>query len=459
MRVTSEDILQGPINQTLYRMTMPMVIGIFSMMAFGAVDTFFIGLMGAEELAAISFTMPVSMIIINLIIGLSIGTSVLVGSTIGKEGMKNAARKSTDALLFSLVLVILVAAIGYLTIDPLFRAMGASELTLPLIHQYMDVWYLSIGFMVVPILGNSVIRATGDTKWPSILMMASGLINVALDPIFIFGFGAIPALGIQGAAIATAISWVAGFGGAIWLLHAREKLILFSLPPVRELLGFWLTVIKIGLPISFANMMMPFAIGALTKLVSDYGEIAVAGLGAGTRLESFAMVVPFAITAALSPFMAQNIGAGNIQRAHKGLLACIKSILVFQFVILAVFAGGAYWLSLIFSDDPAVIEVTRYYLWIMPLGMGFYGVLIVLNTAFNAAQRSDRTLLTSTIRVFVFYIPLAWVGGMLLGIPGTFVGATLGNLLGAGIGWYIYKHTTLKKIRRTASKTASTLPT
>lgn len=447
MRITPEDILHGPLNNTLYRMTLPMVIGIFAMMAFGAVDTFFIGLMGPEELAAISFTMPVTMVIINLVIGLSIGASVLVSSAIGKEGMKNAARKSTDSLLFSVFLVCMVSIAGYTTIDPLFRALGATNLTLPYIHEYMDIWYLSIGFMVVPIIGNSVIRATGDTKWPSILMMASGFINVVLDPIFIFGFGPIPELGVRGAAIATSISWIAGFCGALWLLYKREKLIVFSLPPIRDLLKFWGVVMKIGLPISLANMMMPFAVGALTRLVADYGELAVAGLGAATRLESFAMVVPFAITAALSPFMAQNIGAGNLERARESLLVCIKFIMLFQFAILIIFGGGAHWFSTIFSSDVEVVSVTRLYLWIMPLGMGFYGILIVLNTAFNAAHRSDRTLITSSIRILIFYIPLAWLGGKAFNLPGIFIGATLGNALGAAVGWYIYKHTEVKKAK------------
>ena len=230
MRITPEDILRGPLKSTLYRMTLPMIIGIFVMMAFGAVDTFFIGLMGSEELAAISFTMPVTMIIFNLVIGLSIGASVLVGSAIGKEGMANAARKSTDSLLFSMILVSIVSVAGYFTIDPLFTALGASELTLPYIHDYMDIWYLTIVLMILPMVGNSVIRATGDTKWPSILMMGSGLINALLDPLLIFGIGPFPELGIRGAAIATAISWLAGFGGAFWLLYVREKLILLSLP-------------------------------------------------------------------------------------------------------------------------------------------------------------------------------------------------------------------------------------
>lgn len=443
MRVTPEDVLRGPIRQTLVRMTLPMVIGIFSMMAFGAIDTFFVSMLGSEELAAISFTLPVTMIIINLIIGLSIGTSVLVSSAIGKEGMTNAARISTDSLMLAFVFVFIVAVGGYLSIDHLFTALGASEISLPYIHQYMDIWYLSAGFLVFPIVGNAVIRATGDTKWPSILMMASGLINVVLDPIFIFGWGGIPALGIQGAAIATAISWFAGFLGVIWLLYVREKLIVLSLPPVKTLMRFWGVALKIGLPISIANMMMPLGVGALTRLVSEYGEIAVAGLGAGTRLESFAMVVPFAITAALSPFMAQNLGSGNRARAHESLVLSIKFIMLFQLAIFVIFALGAGGFSKIFSEDPQVVSVTKYYLWIMPIGMGFYGILIVLNTAFNADHRSDRTLFTSLIRILVFYVPLAFIGGKLFGLAGIFLGASVGNALGAAVGWFIYKRSLL----------------
>lgn len=425
-----------------------MVIGIFCMMAFGAVDTFFISMMGSQELAAISFTLPVTMILINLVLGLSIGTSVIVGSAIGKSGMDKAARITTDSLLFSLILVIAVSIVGYLTIDPLFRLLGASELTLPLIHEYMDIYYIFVGFLVMPMIGNAAIRATGDTKWPSIIMMIGGLINVVLDPILIFGLGPIPAMGIKGAAWATVASWVLGFIFVFYLLYVRERLIVLKLPPVKELMTAWRKVLKIGVPISLANMMMPVAMGAITKFVSEYGEIAVAGLGAGSRLESFAMVIPFAITAGLSPFMAQNLGAGNFQRAHESLVISIKFIMKFQFVVFAVFGGGAYWFAQLFSSEPEVIQVTRYYLWIMPLGVAFYGVLIVLNTAFNAEHRSDRTLLVSAIRILIFYIPLAWAGGQIFGLLGIFAGATLGNILASGIGWAIYKKTQPKQVEQ-----------
>ncbi len=444
MRVTSQDILHGPMGNTLYRMTVPMVIGIFSMMAFSAVDIFFVSMMGSEELAAISFTLPVTMMLFNLIIGLSVATSVLVGSAIGRGNHDQAARLTTDSLMFTVLLTLIVSTVGYFTIDPLFRLLGASELTLPLIHEYMDIYYLCFGLMVIPMVGNSAIRATGDTKWPSILMIVGGLMNVILDPILIFGYGPVPAMGVQGAALATAGSWLIGFFAGFYLLYVREQLITLIVPPMAILRQHWLKMLRTGVPISLANMMTPVATAALTAFVAQYGEIAVAGLGAGNRIEAFSLVIPFAITAALSPFMSQNLGAGNIQRAHESLVLCVKFILKFQFAVFLVFVGGAWWLAQIFSSDPEIVKVARIYLWIMPLGLGFYGIIIVLNTAFNAQHQSEKTLLLSLVRVLLLYIPLAWAGGHLFGIPGIFIGATLGNGIAALCGWFVYKATRMQ---------------
>jgi len=427
-------------GNTLYRMTVPMVIGIFSMMAFSAVDIFFVAMMGSKELAAISFTLPVTMMLFNLIIGLSVATSVLVGSAIGRGDHSQAARLTTDSLMFTALLTLIVSTAGFFTIDPLFRLLGASELTLPLIHEYMDIYYICFGLMVIPMVGNSAIRATGDTKWPSILMIVGGLMNVILDPILIFGFGPIPAMGVEGAALATAGSWVIGFLAGFYLLYVREKLITLVIPPVAVMREHWKKMLKTGVPISLANMMTPVATGALTAFVATYGEIAVAGLGAGNRIEAFSLVIPFAITAALSPFMSQNLGAGNLQRAHESLVLCVRFILKFQFAVFLIFVGGAWWLAQIFSSDPEIVKVARIYLWIMPLGLGFYGIIIVVNTAFNAQHRSELTLILSLIRVLFLYIPLAWIGGQLFGIPGIFVGATLGNGIAALLGWFFYRY-------------------
>ena len=437
MRVTSEDILNGPIDKTLVRMTGPMIMAIFSMMMFGAVDTFFISLMGTDELAAISFTFPVTFTIMNLSIGLGIATSVILAQVIGRKQMQTAQRVCTDALWFSTLVVVLVAALGVLTIDPLFLALGATENTLPFIREYMIIWYLSIGLLVIPMTGNAAIRATGDTKWPSILMMASGLINAALDPFLIFGIGPFPELGVAGAAIATAISWALGFVMALWLLGKREKLLTFRPPSLSEVKSTWAKLIRIGSPISLANMLTPITILFLTALVARYGESAVAGYGAGGRIEAFAMVMAFAMTSTLSPFMAQNIGAGNILRARTALRISLKFILFFQLAGYVILALIAPFVSRIFSGDPEVLKVSTQYLLIMPAGACFYAIVIIIATAFNSAHESNKTMYVSLARLFVFILPCAYLGGKIADIPGLFLGSVLGNALAAGLAFIL----------------------
>ena len=437
MRVTSEDILHGPIKETLARMTGPMVIAIFSMMLFGAVDTFFISLMGTDPLAAISFTFPVTFTIMNLSIGMGIATSVILAQVIGRKQMQTAQRVCTDALWFSTLIVVLVAALGLATIDPLFMALGATENTLPYIHEYMVIWYLSVGLLVIPMTGNSAIRATGDTKWPSILMMVSGVVNAILDPFLIFGIGPFPELGVTGAALATAISWAIGFVVALWLLGIREKLLTWRPPTLEELKSTWGKLLRIGSPISLANMLTPITILFLTALVARYGEAAVAGYGAGGRIEAFAMVVAFAMTSTLSPFMAQNIGAGNVTRARQALTGSLKFIFLFQLIAYCVLAISAPLVTRVFSSDPAVLLAANQYLWIMPAGACFYAVVIVVATAFNAAHESSKTLWVSLMRLFVFVLPCAFLGGLLLDIPGLFLGSVVGNILAAVTAYWM----------------------
>jgi putative MATE family efflux protein len=441
MRVTSEDIQNGPIAPVLVRMTMPMVIAIFMMVMFQTVDTYFVSMLGTDQLAAISFTFPVTFTVISLTIGLGVATSVLLAKYIGQGELDRARRITTDSILFTTALVMCVSLLGYLTIDPLFSSLGANDKILLYIHEYMDIWYIFVGLMIIPMTGNAAIRATGDTKWPSIMMILSGFLNAGLDPLFIFGYGPVPAMGVKGAAIATVVSWMVGFAISIWILYVREKLITLEMPDIPELIQYWKQLFLMGMPISMANMLTPLSAGIMTALIAPYGEEAVAGFGAGGRIEALFLVVSFALTAALSPYMAQNLGARKFDRAKQALSLSIKFSFLFQLAIYPVIYFSAPFIARIFSDDANVIEITILYLRIMPVGICFYGVLIVYNTAFNAAHQSKKTLYVSLCRVFLCYTPMAWVGGLVLDITGLFIGAVVGNGVAALIGWYVVKKT------------------
>lgn len=416
-----------------------MIVGIFASMTFQLVDTYFVSLLGTRELAAMGFVAPVAFTVINFAIGLSIATSVIVGQAIGQGAHTRAARITSETMLLALIFMVLISFAGVLTIDPLFSALGASPATIELIHDYLDVWYLFVVLMVIPMIANGAIRATGDTKWPSILLMVSGLINVILDPIFIFGWGPIPAMGIRGAAWATVCGWGFAFVTALSVLYFREKLLVFALPPIKELLQVWRHALRLAAPISVANMLSPISTAVLTAMVAGYGEAAVAAFGAGVRVEALAFIVALAATAALSPYMSQNLGAGNTERAKLALSITLRRLMIYQLVAFAVLFAAAKPIAMLFSKDPQVIDTATLYLRIMPIGLAAYSCVIVFNTAFNAAHQSYRTLSVSLIRLFVLLIPCAWVGSHYFGLVGFFAGAVLANLLTIAASWYFYQ--------------------
>lgn len=447
MPVSPHDITTGPIASVLRRMTGPMIIGILALILFQVVDTYFIGLLGTAQLAAVSFTFPVTFTITSLTIGLGVGTSVLLAQVIGKGETDNARRITTDSLLLSTLLVITLAIIGIATINPLFRLLGATDNTLPYIRDYMLIWYGAVGFLAIPMVGNAAIRATGDTKWPSLLMLGSGIINAILDPLLIFGIGPFPELGVKGAAISSAISWFGGLLGALYLLRFREKLLVFHFPAWSELKLFWGALLKISLPISGANMLTPIAAAILTAFVARFGEHAVAAFGAGTRIEALYMVVIFALTSALSPYMAQNLGAGNCERARESLRISLRFTLGYQLFMYILVALSSRWLAPIFSKDPVVIGLIQQYLLIALFGSVFYSVIIVINTAFNSAKQSSKTLKLTLLRVFICLTPCAWLGGEWYGYMGLLGGAVIGNAIASIIAWRML-HTTFDHMSR-----------
>ena len=439
MTVTSQskskpDLLNSPILPTLKKMTIPMIFGMITLMMFNLVDTFFISLLGTEPLAAVSFTFPVTFTVISLAIGLGIGTSAVIAKALGSDKLDEARFDASIALLISVVLVFCLSVVGYVFINPIFELLGAGQQVLPLIHDYMSVWFLGSVFLITPMVGNSVLRASGDTKTPSLVMGGAGLINAVLDPILIFGLGPIPALGIQGAAIASVIAW--SFAVVIILYILAIKNGLLSLYAGQQtIIGAIRKILKIGLPAAGANMLTPIAMAVMTALVAKHGPEAVAAFGVGSRIESIASLVVLALSMTLPPFVSQNFGAGKLGRVKEAL----KFVMIWQFGIYLLLLLTSGFIAHVFGKEQAVIDVIKLFIYILPLSYGLQGVIILSNSSFNALHKPMNALILSIIRLFVFYVPIAYVGSEIAGLTGLFIGAAVGNLFTAFVAykWFI----------------------
>ena len=428
------DILEGSIPSTLKRMTIPMIFGMITLMMFNLVDTFFISMLGTEPLAAVSFTFPVTFTVISLAIGLGIGTSAVIAKALGSGNLKEARFDATVALLISAVFVFCLSLIGYLVIEPTFTLLGANQQVMPYIFDYISVWFLGSVFLITPMIGNSILRASGDTKTPSFIMGFAGLINAILDPLLIFGVGPFPELGIQGAAIASVIAWAVAVGVILYLLAIKKRLL--SLTPGQQ--GIWQStkkILKIGFPAAGANMLTPIAMAVMTAIVAEYGPEAVAAFGVGSRIESIASLVILALSMTLPPFISQNYGAGQYERVKDAYTVSLKFVLTFQLVVYALLIMSANLISQTFGNDPEVIRVIELLIYIMPLSYGLQGVIILTNSSLNALHKPMYALILSVIRLFVFYVPFAYLGSLMAGLQGLFIGAALGNLFTALVSY------------------------
>jgi putative MATE family efflux protein len=435
-RPSPKNLVTDDIPVILRRLTVPMIVGMLMLMSFSLVDTYFVSLLGTDELAAISFTFPVTFTVISLNIGLGIGTSAVIGRFLGSGNSTQAKAIASGAIMLSVLLVSILCVFGYTIINPVFTAMGATEQLLLLIREYMSVWFLSGVLLAVPMVGNSILRAAGDTKTPSIVMAVGGGINAMLDPILIFGFGPVPAFGIQGAAIATCIAWAVCAVWIVYILAYQRKLIEPRLLDFKEFTQSAKGVLSIGLPAAGANMLTPIAGGVLTAIVAGYGAEAVAAWGVGSRLESMASILILALSMSLPPFISQNFGAGKFDRIKQSYQLSLKFVMFWQLFMFAVLALTAPWIASIFAKEQVVSDYIQLFLFIVPLGYGLQGIIILTNSSFNAMHRPMSALILSIVRLFVCYVPFAYAGSVLFGLVGLFWGCVVANFVTAALSYY-----------------------
>jgi len=414
-----------------------MVFGILGMVAFNVADTFFVGQLGSNELAALSFTFPVVLVINSLAQGLGVGASAVISRAIGEGDHHKVQRLTTDSLVLAVLVAIVCVSLGILTIDPLFSLLGATPEVLALIRQYMVIWYFGIIFVVIPMVGNNAIRATGDTKTPSAIMLVAVAINISLDPLLIFGLGPFPRMELSGAALTTVLARATVFFVSLGILYYREKMLTLAWPGFKALFDSWGQVLYIGLPSAGTSMIIPLGTGVITSLIATYGPEAVAAYGVSTRLDMFALTVVMALASVLGPFVGQNWGAGQPERLILGVKYSQGFVTAWGFLVFIGLATAAWPIAGLFNDNPEVISTIVRYLRIVPLGYGLMGLLLLSNTTFNVLNKPLYASALSLTQMFGLYIPLAYAGSRFLGVTGIFIAAATANIV-AGLCAYLW---------------------
>lgn len=436
------DLLNDPVGQVLYRTSVPITIGAIAMVLFYLADAWYVSQLGTQELAALGFTFPATIMVTYLGVGLAIGTSALVAKSIGANNREKAVELTFASAAFAYLFGLLMIYPALASITWVFTLMGASPPTLILVNDFLGAWYLGIPLILFQFTGTAVMRACGNSSLQGRLMMMSAAANAILDPILIFGFGPVPAFGIKGAAIATVLTWVLSNIFIWYYLAVKEDMLKIIWPGLNKLILDWGQLLKITLPAALANMITPLATGVITATLATYGSAAVAGFGVVMRIEALVMIVVLGMSMSLPPFMSQNFGAQDYNRLRLGLNLSIRFIIALQFVLYVIVALAAPFIAAIFSSEQEVREIIITILRILPASYAFQGMVVLSASSFNALHAPRNALITSLLRFFVFYVPLALLGATLGGISGLFIGAAIGNLLaGLVITWWIFRYT------------------
>lgn len=430
---SSSQPARDSLGRRLFSMTWPMLAGVVALMSFQLVDSVFVGMLGTEPLAAMGFTMPINQLMIGIQIGTGIAATALISRALGAGKADYAKRLSALVLITGSGLMALLALSAYLLKQPILHALGAGEELFIHTDSYWLPWLVSSWSHAFLYFGNSLCRANGNTRLPGLMMVVTSLLNMALDPIFIFVFG----WGLPGAAFATIVSCTIG-SAVIYSRVIRHHWLAFDLQQIKVLPALG-SIAKISLPAMLSQLMPGMAALMATRIVAGYGATAIAAWALGTRLETFSIVIILALTMSMPPMLGRMLGARDLTQAHKLIWLAIRFILVLQLAI------AIFWLLLrplvigIVAQEPATAEYLASYMLIVPVSYSMLGVCILLVSSCNALGMPMRALVTSAVRLFLCYLPCVAVGAWLGDMTGLYLGVLAGNCLAGLFSWQLYR--------------------
>lgn len=407
---TTRDFTQGPILPALVILAIPMILEMSMEALFAIVDTFFVSRLGADSIAVVGLTESILVLAYAVAIGLSIGATATVARRVGEQDLDGAARTATHVVYLGVIVAVVMGLAGVIFAPQLFRMLGAEPQVIELGTPFMRIMLGTNIVIVFLFLLNGIFRGAGDAAIAlRVLIIANGL-NIIFCPLFIFGIGPFPELGVTGAAVATVCGRGAGVLYAAWALFIREN---GRLNVNREHWKFdpqllW-SLITLSSTAVLQFLIATLSWTGLVMILAGFGTFALAGYQIGLRVIMFVLLPAVGLANAAATLVGQNLGAGKPERAERsvwlagGLNAGLLGLAGLFFVI---FPGLV---VSIFTTDPAVSAYASDCLRIVGYGYAFYGLGMVMESSFNGAGDTWTPTYLNLIVFWMFEIPLAYV--------------------------------------------------
>ena len=403
------DLLKENIPLLVRKLAIPASVGTLFQTLYNIVDTFYSGLISPEALSALSKSFPIYFIIVATSIGVTVAGTSLIGNSIGEKKEKNVSYYFTHIIIYGLIISVFITFIGLYFSKKVFILMGSTEEITNLGLQYTNImFYGSFLFFLVVSL-NSLLHAEGDTKTYRNVLVLSFLLNIILNPILIFGFLFIPAMGMMGIGLSTIIAQLIAFLIILFKVLQNPRVKKITIEFFKVKLIFLKNIFFQSMPISIAICGYAVAATFIFTYVGQTSELAVAGYGAATRIEQVVLLPILGINTAIISIIAQNFGANNFDRVKETYFVSIKYGLILMF-----FSGILVYLTAdivprFFSSNEVVLEYGRRYLKIAAFILPAYPIFFLSNGFFMGLKKSNYAMVNNMMRnvlvpICVFYL-------------------------------------------------------
>ena len=431
---------RGPVGKHLVRLGSFMAMGTVTMNIAQLAEAIYLGIVGTEALAAMGFAFPITITLFAFAGGISSGASSVIARAMGSGDNERVKLLVTHAQIMALVIGGILGMLAAIFADAIVSSLGAEGLVLEMTTAYLRVYMLGVPFFVLSMVGSTLLRATGSAASPGIIMTTGSVIQILLGPVLIFGWFGIPEMGIAGAAWAYVISRLWSIALYSILLY-RSRMMQLSLTGIFK---SWAAILHVGGPAVMSGLVMPASMLIITRLLAGHGHEVVAGYNVATRVETMAHMILWSASSSVEPFIGQNWGAGRIDRVKRalfltnwfslgwGLLTFVTMMLIGDLVVTLI------------DDNQVVREVAQAFFLIIPLSIGFMGIMQIASSSFNARGLPMPALVISIVRTVIVYIPLAIIANTYWGYVGIFVATAVTNVLVGTGAWYWNQQSVLK---------------
>ena len=441
-------LTEGSILRALITISIPIILSNLLQTAYQITDTFWVGRLSAEAVAAVSLSFPVTFLLIALGGGLPIAGTVLIAQYKGKGDEKMMNHVAAQTLLMVVIVSIVLSVAGYVFSEPLMRLMGASADVLPDAVRFMQITFVGFVFVFAFFAFESLMRGLGEAKMPMYIVLLTVIMNAVLDPLFIFGYGVIEPMGVAGAAMATMLTQATATFIGVGLLLRGHSGIHLKLKDFKPDPAFIRRAFRIGLPSSIEMSTRALGMTVMTILVAGFGTLAVAAYGIGMRLLMLVFIPAMGLSIATSALVGQNIGAGKIDRASEtNRIGSILGFIILSAMGVILFVVAEPLARFFVPQGGEAIAMSAVFVRIMALTFGLVGVQMIILGTLRGAGDTKASMHLALISQWVIQLPLALVLAKWtpLALDGIWWSFTASNILSTALVLWWFKKSSWKK--------------